>query len=207
MRSKPSFKRKSGLRDAKLIIIATEGDVTERTYFNGVAKSPEYRNSGVHVEVLVREDGGSDPKNCLQTLNKFKKTYNLNKHDELWLVCDVDRWGDKKLAEVNQLCRQKGYKFSVSNPCFEIWLLIHHFKISTSDQQTKDLLVSNCDSVGAKLREVLGGYNKAKLKIDDFLKGIEHAVSEANTLEIIDEDWPNGLGTKVHHLVKSMLGS
>src|SRR5258706_4532311 len=111
MRVRKKFTRKTGLRDAKLIIIATEGEKTERSYFLGVAS--KFRASRVHVEVLTRPGGHSDPKACLDTLNGFKRQYRLNSHDELWLVCDVDRWGQKKVSEVSTTCKQKGYYLAV----------------------------------------------------------------------------------------------
>lgn len=202
MRTKRTFTRKSGLRDSKLIIIATEGEKTEKAYFNGIAFSTIYRHSGVHVEVLERLDGGSDPKNCLRSLTKFKSEYHLNSNDELWLVCDVDTWGDRKLSEVNQLCRQKGYKLAVSNPCFEIWLLFHHIKVSESNDEFGALA---CIHITEKLKDVLGAYNKSNLKIEDFINQVPAAISEAKALDKPAEAWPNGVGSKVFAIVESIL--
>lgn len=166
MRSKRKFTRKTGLRDAKLIIIAAEGEVTEKLYFNGIAYSPNYKNSKVHVEVLSRDDAGSDPKTCLRSLNKCKAEYSLNKNDELWLVCDVDRWGDKNLSEVNRLCHQKGYRLAVSNPCFELWLLLHHEKLSKATTADQDMLLTGCREIITRLRLVVGSYNKSNLDMN-----------------------------------------
>lgn len=202
MRSKRKFTRKSGLRDAKLIVIATEGEQTEKAYFNGIAFSTSYRNSAVHIEVLDRLDGNSDPKNCLLLLNKFKSEYHLNQNDELWLVCDVDRWGDKKLSEVNQLCKQKGYKLAISNPCFELWLLIHHVKVSDSLQEFETL---TCAQITERLRAALGAYNKANLNIDNFIDNVSMAIVEARVLDNPAEEWPNSVGSKVFLLIESMI--
>src|SRR5260221_11407935 len=84
--------RGSGFRDAKLIVIATEGSKTEKKYFNDLASDDRYRNPRVHVEVLERTSTASSPNHVIEELNKFRSVFKLNKFDELWLVIDVDRW-------------------------------------------------------------------------------------------------------------------
>lgn len=201
MRLKKSFTRKSGVRDARLIVIATEGELTEKTYFQGVAK--KFRNSGVHVEILSNSNGMSDPAHRLDELNKFKRSYKINKDDELWLVCDVDRWGPRKLSTVNTLCRQKGYHLSVSNPCFELWLLIHH--VTLNEIEDIDQICSTCKSIEVRLRAILGTYNKSNLNFDDFENRITFAMDESNRINNAGEAWPTSYGTKVVELMNSIL--
>lgn len=43
--------------------------------------------------------------------------------DERWLVLDVDRWHN--LNEVLADAEQRGWRFAISNPCFEVWLQLH----------------------------------------------------------------------------------
>ena len=58
-RQKRPFDRKiPSLRDARLIIIAAEGQETEKQYF----KSELFQSSKVHVIVLPPKDGRSAPK-------------------------------------------------------------------------------------------------------------------------------------------------
>lgn len=205
MRVKKSFTRKTGLRDARLIIIATEGEKTEKTYFMGVAT--KFKTSKVHVEVLDRLGSGSDPETCLEVLNKFKRRYNLNKNDELWLVCDVDRWGAKKLSRVSQLCKQKGYYLSVSNPCFELWLLIHFVTLSTLDDVERNKLCSTCVSIEERLRTELGSYNKSNLIFEVYSDKIAFAMLEGKKLDNPLEAWPNMSGSKIINLMDSILRS
>jgi hypothetical protein len=44
-------------------------------------------------------------------------------YDEVWCVFDVDE--HPKLNEAGQLASARGIELAVSNPCFELWLLIH----------------------------------------------------------------------------------
>lgn len=86
MPQKRSFRpraRRSGVRDAKLVVIAAEGQKTEKVYFDDLAYT--FHNPRIHVEVLER-------------LNSFRRQYKLRPdYDQLWLVLDVDRWGERKL--------------------------------------------------------------------------------------------------------------
>ena len=116
------FIRRSGLRDAKLLVIASEGQKTEPKYFTDL--KDVYTRSGLHVEVLERSESASSPLHVLAHLNKFKTKYKLRRDDELWMVIDVDRWPEHNLRDVAGKCRDKGFCLAVSNPCFVFrWLL------------------------------------------------------------------------------------
>ena len=68
--------RREAFRDARLIIIASEGKDTERIYFKALAK--EYTNPRVHVHILERcedEQNDSNPQNVLMQLNDCKEKY------------------------------------------------------------------------------------------------------------------------------------
>ena len=56
MRSRNSLmrERQEAFRDARLIVIASEGKDTERLYFKALAK--EYANPRVHVLLMERSD-------------------------------------------------------------------------------------------------------------------------------------------------------
>lgn len=199
-----SFSRKTGFRDSKLIVIATEGEVTEHQYFNGLKLHEDYKSPRLHVEILERGTRNSDPKACLDELSQFKKEYHLKQDDELWLVCDVDRWGDRKLAEVGQLCRQKKYLIAVSNPCFEAWLLLHKVTYNQYSQEEKDNLNGACGNIERELKRVLGTYNKTKIDVDVFLVDLENAVAEAKLIDVPEHQWPQSFGSKLFHLVESI---
>ena len=95
MRNRNSLirERREAFRDARLIVIASEGKDTERIYFKALAK--EYTNPRVHVHILERsvdEQNNSSPEHVLKHLNDYKSQYELEADDELWLVVDKDRW-------------------------------------------------------------------------------------------------------------------
>ena len=92
--------RREAFRDARLIVIASEGKDTERIYFKALAE--EYTNPRVHVHILERsenEQNNSSPEHVLKQLNDYKGQYALESDDELWLV---EEW------RTNAQWRQRG---------------------------------------------------------------------------------------------------
>lgn len=76
-RKRPLKRTIPHLRDTKLIIIATEGEKTEKQYF----EDDVFTNQRVHVRVLGTKDGFSAPKHVLQRLRKYKKQYDIQAGD------------------------------------------------------------------------------------------------------------------------------
>ncbi|MBT7191100.1 MAG: RloB domain-containing protein [Anaerolineae bacterium] len=205
--------RRSGFRDFRLLIIAAEGEKTEKKYFDDLLD--KYPRSRIHVEVLERPDDGSDPVKVINALNDFKNEYNLRQDDELWVVVDVDRWGEK-LSEVAALCRQKGYGYAVSNPCFEIWLLLHIKDLAEYDEETlqefrenrKPSRKSDRTRLDVELLNLNGSYNKSNLDTSPFLPFVENAIERARSLDVMPRQrWPNDLGTRIYLIAEKIINS
>jgi hypothetical protein len=203
--------RRSGFRDARLVIIASEGTNTEKQYFDDLKSF--YENPRVHVEALKRIDTASSPKRVLEQLDEFKTNYRLkSNYDELWLVIDVDRWGVDKLAEISRLVIQKHYFLAVSNPCFELWLLLHHRSL---DEYNSEILIqfrenlkdgTNRTRLERELLAILGRYNKFNLATEDFLPNLQQAIERAQKSDTNPvERWPNDLGSRVYRLARRII--
>ncbi len=193
------FKRKSGFRDAKLIVIATEGERTEPRYFEGVRA--RYHRPSVQVEILKRSTEGSSPRHVQRELDQFRRDYNLIEGDELWMVVDRDRWTDNHLADVARQCDQKGYFLAVSVPCFELWLLLH---IEDPDRET--IQGVTCKGLVQRIRRLLGSYNKTNPEVERFIDGIEDAIARARNRDDNPADrWPQSAGTRVYLLAEKIV--
>jgi len=112
---------------------------------------------------------------------------------------------------VAQLCAQKGYFLGLSNPCFELWLLLHVASIRDYSTNDRDAFLANKKIQGDRTKleceivKILGEYNKANLKPRLFLPGIENAVVQARALDLHPaRRWPDYLGTRVYLLVENM---
>lgn len=99
----------------KVVRVLAEGKVTEPQYLRAVA-SPE-----VHVDF---GDMGSTPMTLVRRAREEKKANRgADDFDEIWCVFDYDEHPD--VAKAIHEARQSGIGTAMSNPCFELWLVLH----------------------------------------------------------------------------------
>ncbi len=213
-RERREFKRLSFIRDVqKLFVIATEGIKTEIKYFEQFKSEEYYNNQSVFVEVLKRLTTDSSPSAVIKQLNGFSNEFNLKEDDELWMVIDRDKqsWSAKQIAEIARLCIQKRYGLALSNPCFEIWLLLHVKNINEYSNTIKEELFRNIKIGGrgrieVELLAICGTYNKSNLNVDDYLPHVNDAILRAEELtRNLNERWPNYLGSHVYKLIRKLI--
>ncbi|WP_419905431.1 RloB family protein [Kiloniella sp.] len=216
-RDRRNFSRISGTRDPSLIVLATEGTETEPQYFEGVKEKCVERSSRIHIEILKRDSQSSSPKHVLEELKKHHSKMGLNSRDELCLVIDRDKqsWDEAQISEVATLCGQKQYLLALSNPCFEVWLLLH-LKCPTeySEEKLAELFANQKrpkeqhSPLKKEIRSILGSFNPSNLNIDDFWHGVEEAIERAKRLDIAPRDrWQNTIGTRVYVFMEKILNS
>lgn len=112
------------------LVIICEGAVQEKEYF-GFFKQISQRTG---ITVLPPENNESAPKHSLKRAQKYEREEQLNIEDNLWIVSDVDRWEDRDLGKVAKECkRRSNWHLAISNPCFEVWLLMHFMDVSEDD--------------------------------------------------------------------------
>ena len=192
--------RQEAFRDARLIVIDSEGKDTERIYFKALAK--EYTNPRVHVHILERseaEQNNSSPEHVLKQLNDYKEQYALEADDELWLVVDKDRWTEAMLSRVATECAQDDYMhMALSNPCIELWLLLHLVDVtSLTSEEQQQWLENRRKSKSAdpylkvRLRQEMGSYHEAAYDAQMLIAHVEEAIERAKTLDKNPADrWP-----------------
>lgn len=217
MRSRNSLmrERQEAFRDARLIVIASEGKDTERLYFKALAK--EYANPRVHVLLMERSDAeqnNSSPEHVLKQLSDYKEQYALEADDELWLVIDKDRWTEAMLSRVATECAQDEYMhMALSNPCIELWLLLHFVDATllTPEEQQK-WLENRRNSrrtdpyLKIRLRQEMGAYHEAAYDAQKLIVHVEDAIERAKALDKNPADrWPQTLGTRVYLLAESVM--
>ena len=217
MRSRNSLmrERREAFRDARLIVIASEGKDTERIYFKALAK--EYTNPRVHVHILERsedEQNNSSPEHVLEQLNDYKIQYELEADDELWLVVDKDRWTEAMLSRVATECSQEvAMHMALSNPCFELWLLLHmEDAASLTTEEKKQWMENRRKSKNAdpylkvRLRQKMGSYHESDYDAPALIVHVEEAIARAKDLDNnLTDRWPQTLGTRVYLLAESVM--
>ncbi len=181
------------VRDATLIVIAAENEFAEKQYF------ALFESSRVKIEVLATgPDGKSAPAHVMERLVEFRERYAIGPSDELVLMIDYDnrRWEELKTAFRD--ARNQGVFIAVSNPSFEVWLLLHHTEADPANDTS--------DKVEAHLRTVLGSFNKKRLVLDDYRDRIPEAIARAKALDTnAAKDVPDCPGTRVYVVVERIL--
>lgn len=221
---------------SKIIFLSCEGSVTEEEYIEVLSQIYDGVKGRVQL-ISVAEDevhtlpkkrtreqnqvlGKSKPWQLVERINKFKEKkdakYEFSKYpeDEFWIVSDVDDNLDNHKEEFEnaiQECEEKGYKYAISNPFFEIWLLLHHDEASEEDKKyavtethpyeaTKHFRMRLTDK-GAPLKE------QKHLKLEHYSdEKVRLAVQRAKELvEGKDEKIPSGYGTYVYKIIEEIL--
>ncbi|WP_069472057.1 RloB family protein [Candidatus Marithrix sp. Canyon 246] len=146
-RERKKLERISAVRDARLFIIATEGEQTEKQYFEDLVSKNWY-----------------------------------------------------------------GYFLALSNPCFELWLLLHiksleEYPDNALDEFLENKKVSSSRTrLEAELINLLNSYNKSNLDTAQFLPFVKQAIERAKKLDTNPKQrWSNGLGTRVYQLVEKII--
>ena len=212
MRKRKDFVRLEGVRSARLVVIAGEGRYTESIYFNAVKN--ELRAPNVHVEVLDRNSDESSPESVHRQVADFMRQYNIEDDDELWLVIDRDRWLERMLSQVAQLCAQNSHlHFCMSNPCFELWLLLHLEDVEQYDDETKNALLQNKKNKSGvtwlkkRMKDLLGSYAESKYDALGLIPYAPVAIDRARGLDSNPQDrWPQSIGSRVYLLMESITG-
>lgn len=184
--------RVEAVRDARLIVIATEGERSEPIYFD------IFHSTRVKLHVIPCVDGKSSPAATLERLSEFKGEYDLGDDDELWLVIDRDRWKPKMISDVARQCVSQRINLALSNPCFEVWLALHY----VADIPTK-LQSTTADGF---FRTLHGAYTKGSFDAQPLLPLVRQAIINAEALD--DRKglrWPVKVGSHVYLLLKSIL--
>lgn len=213
MRIRKDFTRLENVKSARLVVIAAEGKDTENIYFE--AMKLELAADNVHVEVLHRGNNESNPATVYNQICKFEKLYNIEQDDELWVVVDRDKWTVKMLSSVALYCSQNSsLKFCLSNPCFELWLLLHLEDVSTYSKVELEKLVTNKKNtkwgstwLKSRMVQLLGHYKESDYDTSKLLPYIDKAIERAEKLDVNPTDrWPQKIGTRVYLLAKSIMG-
>ncbi len=181
----------------RVIRVLTEGTVTEPGYLAQWAR----RSSDTHVDFA---DSGMAPLSLVQRARDHQRANRKTRDgkgldfDEIWCVFDVDQ--HPKLAQAIHEARQSNIGIALSNPCFEIWLILH------CQDQTAHIDCHSAQRLAAKLGIIdskrlkpttvdalLASYGDAKKRAQDLQKrhlangSNPDANPSSNVWELIDK--------------------
>lgn len=109
-------------------LIYCEGEVTEPAYLLDIRN---YLRSPL-IDIVIGPKYGRDPKGLVELAiahrararrqARLEGDENLL-YDEVWCVCDVDE--HRRLPDARQQARAHSIELAISNPCIELWFLLH----------------------------------------------------------------------------------
>lgn len=187
-RLEPPSRRRSARRPSRArILVVCGGERTEPTYLKGLRDS--LNNRAVDIKVLSK---GRAPAQVVgYAVAQWTPDF-----DEVWCVLDVDEFD---LAEAIGLAREHGINLAVSNPCFELWLLLHHADCRTH--------CAGYRGVTRHLKRHVPTYDKTRLDYVDYAPGVANAVRRAKDLDPTGSEYRKNPSTSVWRLVELLLES
>lgn len=123
--AKPLRRRRPQADERKRFVIYCEGTVTEPMYLKALAALPETRR----VAALDIRGMGFEPRRLVTEARNAQRQDAEAKHRqvEYWCVFDVEAPEPHHgLHDAIQMARDNGIRVAISNPCFELWLILHY---------------------------------------------------------------------------------
>jgi hypothetical protein len=133
-----------------VFLLVCEDKKTSPIYFNNY----NARNNPLKIE--IPDSGGKDPLTLVRyakdLLNTDYDYLNLETGDVVWCVFDRDDFPISKIEKAHELAKENDIKICFSNPCFEVWFLLHFTDYTCT--------LGKCDNVINKLKEHIPKYSK-----------------------------------------------
>ncbi|MGH3814317.1 MAG: RloB family protein [Pseudonocardiaceae bacterium] len=164
------------------------GKRTEPDYFVGL--KAHLRNPAVHVRLKAK---GCAPEDLVAYARAIASPGG-DEFDEVWCVVDSDEYD---LESAARLASEQGVRLAVSNPCFELWLLLHH--------RDHTAHLGDANAVIRQLTQHVLGYQKNNLRFADFEPGVTKAVHRAEHLDPTGCDHDRNPSSGVWRLVRLMM--
>ncbi len=173
--------RRQPYRDPRpKLLIVCEGENTETQYFNKFAEF--HRNSLVKVEVATEHDKALAAVRIAKKLKdkaiasaKQEGDKNL-RYNSVWCVFDKD--DHPYVAEAILMAKKNNIKIALSNPCFELWLILHLRESPGTKHRHK---------MQELLKKLVIDYDK-NVEYEDYRPGYENAVVRAKKLDALAEE-------------------
>ena len=133
--------------------------------------------------------------------------------DEICLIVDRDKEsfiskpGNDQYNYVLDRCLENGFRFCVTNPCFEFWLLMHSDKVLELD---KDKLLNNSKVTSKRryaedeLRKIYSGYKKSSYHAEEFVKNIDIAIKNEKEFCEDIQRLKDSIGSNIGILIEDM---
>ena len=129
-RASPNLRRRRYIQEPKRrFIVFCEGKKTEPAYFGAIKRA--YKDTLVEVETnpaagvpyTIAENAVELARSLGLGPRSRRKKDSFEENDQVWAVFDRDE--HPRFDEAVALCERHGVHVGRSNPCFELWLILH----------------------------------------------------------------------------------
>lgn len=175
MRRPKIGKQSRRLRQKQRFLIVSEGSVTEFQYLNAVKRARKI----LTADLEFIPPGPTSPVEIVSRARDLKRaSAKSDPFDHVWCIFDVEAKADQKsrpkIAEALDMARANRISVAVSNPCVELWILLH------AREQSAWIASHACQSECAKLQLTTGKHLR---DADQLFQLFEKARSFAIRLE------------------------
>jgi|GEM_PF-5612969 len=192
-------------------------------YCDGQRTEPDYFLKGLKGLCkdlsLKIKDSGKDFKTLLEKARLDSKC-NKDGHNEgntfTWFISDREvstipgvAKNPEKIKKLIEEAHKEGFKVAVSNPCFEIWLLMHLDKVSSAYKTTDkciEELAKKLNGYDCKNKGLTDAQLKQLFPDKDKYSKLRKAISNASKLDPDDSDFSiiDKTGSRVYKLIEAM---
>ena len=197
-----------------LVFVATEDTYAAKQYLDALQERGLVDRSRVEIIALPTLDNRSSLVALLDRLKEHQEKFAVHlTEDQCWAVFDVDHHKAEELSTAAEVATNRGYRLAGSNPCFELWLLLH----LTDDVTGLASSSKNRHAARAcekRLHETLQdgdprarGYDKNRIGAERFavLERVQVAIARARARATATrEPWPTAVGTQVYALIEGL---
>lgn len=198
-----------------LVVVATEDTYAAKQYLDALQAHGLVDRSRVEIITLPTLDGRSSLGALLDRLQDRQEKFAVRlAEDQCWAVFDVDHHQDAKLSTAAKTATSRGFRLAGSNPCFELWLLLHltdDISGLASGSESPHGAARACEQ---RLHETLQvgdprarGYEKTRIGAARFavLDRVQAAIARARALSpATGAPWPAAVGTHVYALIDGL---
>ncbi|WP_459738334.1 RloB family protein [Streptomyces sp. E-15] len=191
-RRESTLRRRPAHRDPlPPVLVVCGAKNTEPAYLRGLLASVDNRAVAVKIKVCD-QDPVSVVRHTVTERDKAGDHYH-----QAWCVLDVDEFAH--LGEALRLADDEGVEVALSNPCFELWLLLHH-----RDHRAE---VFGYQQAKRHLLAYHPGYSKAVREFDfgRYRGGWPHAVERAKKLAKKGEEAKTNPSSGMWRLVREIV--
>lgn len=205
-------------------------EIKSKIQIVSVSEDAIHTKPDCRTESQVKELSKVRPKQLVERIEKFKAERNQDfqfdayPEDEFWIITDVDKNWTEEIIEPKTgktymdewddavaLCQKHDYRYAISNPQFEMWLLLHY-----ADPTEEDIAFAVTDThvyertthYRERLRK-LGAplHNKKHISHENFNdENIRVAIKRAEALHLNKEDLcPKYFATTVYLVLKKII--